>query len=401
MQQKRILILTGALGDGHNKAAQAILEAAQVYRPEVEVRVVDFLEWTHPRMHTVGAYCFMQWVTKLPSLYGYLYRQTQPDNTFSQLFKRMKSFRTKRMLDLLDEFRPTEVICTLPGAASAMSYMKINGYTSVPIATVMTDYAEHSYWIHAGIDRYLVGAEHVKQAVMRYGVPASRIEVTGIPVRRPFTRTYDKEQLRTKHGLRPDQPVVLVMGGGHGLIGKSLLPVLQSGLLPEGLQVVIVCGRNESLKRTLETELATGESKHTVKVTGFVDYIHELMALADLVITKPGGVTVTEALSMRLPMLLYRPLPGQEQANAQYLTGLGAAVMAEDDAALERLLLQLLTRPHELAQMKWNTNRHQRKDGALRSLNGALATVHHPVNAWEGRSHVYRRTKKTASAGRA
>ena len=401
MQRKRILVLTGAFGDGHNKAAQAILEAAQVYRPEVEVRVVDYLEWTHPRMHSVGTYCYMQWVKKLPSLYGYLYRQTQPDNTLSHWFKRMRSFRTKRMLDLLDEMRPTEVICTLPGAASAMSYLKCNGLTSVPTATVMTDYAEHSYWIHPGIDRYLVGAEHVKQAVMRYGVPAQRIEVTGIPVRRPFTRAYDKKLLCAKHGLRPDQPVVLVMGGGHGLIGKSLLPVLQSDLLPEGLQVIIVCGRNETLKRKLEAELAEGDLTHRVKVTGFVDHIHELIALADLIVTKPGGVTVTEALSMRLPMLLYRPLPGQEQANAQYLTGLGVAVMAEDDDSLGHLLLQLLTEPHELAQMKWNAARHQRSDGALRTLNGTLATVHHPVDDWEDYGYAYGRTKKTASAGRA
>ncbi|UUZ81945.1 hypothetical protein LJK88_46740 [Paenibacillus sp. P26] len=163
--KNKILILTGALGDGHNKAAQAILEAARVYRPDVEVKVVDFLEWTHPYLHSVGKYCYMQWVKSLPSVYGYLYRKTRDDNTLSHWFKRMRSFSTDRMLEPLDEEKPTEVVSTFPGAAAAMSYLKANGFTSVPTCTVITDYTDHSYWIHPNTDRYLVGAEHVKLRV--------------------------------------------------------------------------------------------------------------------------------------------------------------------------------------------------------------------------------------------
>ena len=103
-----------------------------------------------------------------------------------------------------------------------MSYLKCNGLTTVPTVTVMTDYTDHSYWIHPGTDHYLVGAEHVKQSLLRYRIPEQRIMVTGIPIRMPFTQTYDRNELRDKHGLHRDMPTVLVMGGGHGLIGKSV-----------------------------------------------------------------------------------------------------------------------------------------------------------------------------------
>ncbi|MCL6459670.1 MAG: glycosyltransferase [Gorillibacterium sp.] len=389
MQQKRVLILTGAFGDGHNKAAQAIMEAAQVYHPDVEVRVVDYLEWTHPHLHSVGIFLYMQWVTKLPSLYGYLYRKTQPDNRLSHLFKRMKSFRTNRMLDLLDEFRPSEVVSTLPGAASAMSYLKCNRLTSVPTATVMTDYAEHSYWIHPGTDRYLVGAEPVRRALLDFGVPPHRIEVTGIPVRLPFTESHDRMLLRDKHGLDRRMPTVLVMGGGHGLIGKTLMPMLLNGVFSKPLQFIFVCGRNEKLRLKLEEELGNGKTPHSVLVTGFVEHIHELMALSDLILTKPGGLTVSEAMAVELPMLLYKPLPGQEKSNAEYLLHLGAAVQAQTDIELKTLLPQLLADPQRLDDLRRNARNHHLHEGARRTLNVAMETKHHPVYIWEDYPYAY------------
>lgn len=372
--REKILILTGALGDGHNKAAQAILEAARFYRPDIDVEVVDFLEWTHPYLHSVGKYCYMQWVKSLPSVYGFLYRKTRDDNTFSHWFKRMKSFSTDRMLELLDTVSPTEVVSTFPGAAAAMSYLKSNGLTAVPTVTVLTDYTDHSYWVHPYTDRYLVGAEHVRKKLLRYGIPESRIAVTGIPIRLPFTQTYDRLALRDKYQLDPAMPTVLVMGGGHGLIGKRLLSVLQENELGAPVQFIFVCGRNEKLKQKMESVLEGVKTAHRVIITGFVEHVHELMALSDLIVTKPGGLTVSEALALELPMMLYEPIPGQEQDNAAYLVGLGVAMEAKSATDLKQQLLQVIRNQTLLLNLKRNASRSHLKEGAFHTLNAILET---------------------------
>jgi processive 1,2-diacylglycerol beta-glucosyltransferase len=382
MSQRRILILTGSLGDGHNKAAQALVEAAGLYYPGVEVKVVDYLEWTHPYLHGVGQFCYMQWVKSLPSVYGFLYRSTRRDNTLSQWFKRMKSFSTDRMLELLHDYRPTEVVSTFPGAAAAMSYLKCNGLTTVPTVTVMTDYTDHSYWVHPGTDRYLVGAEHLKKVLLRYGVSESHINVTGIPVRLPFTQDYNRDELRDKYGLDRNKPAVLIMGGGHGLIGKQFADVLRSSELALPVQFIFVCGRNAKLKQRLEEAFCGEESNHTIRVMGFVDHIHELMALSDMIITKPGGLTVSEAMALELPMLLYNPIPGQEEGNAEYLIRLGAAIEAYDPAELKNRLLEVLSEPAQLSLLRKNAGSNRLKEGARQALNAILEPAFRQMDSY-------------------
>ncbi|TDF94817.1 MGDG synthase family glycosyltransferase [Paenibacillus piri] len=388
-RKEKILILTGSLGEGHNKAAQALLEAARMYRPDVEVKVVDFLVWTHPHLHALGKYCYLQWVKSLPSVYGYLYSKTREDNAYSKWFKRMRSFNTGRMLELLDEVKPTEVVSTFPGAAAAMSYLKSNGLTSVPTVTVLTDYTDHSYWIHPCTDRYLVGAEHVKQKLLRYRIPEQRIVVTGIPIRQPFTMKYDRRALRDKHQLDLTMPTVLIMGGGHGVIGKQLMSVLLSKELRTPVQFIFVCGRNEKLRHRLSEELEGARTHHRIRITGYVDHVHELMALSDLIVTKPGGLTVSEALALELPMMLYKPIPGQEQDNAAYLVSLGAAVQAETADDLKEQLMQVIYNRSLLLKLKRNARSSQLKKGALLSLTAILETKQPYITAKESREVMF------------
>ncbi|TVY07015.1 MGDG synthase family glycosyltransferase [Paenibacillus cremeus] len=388
MKRDKILLLTGSLGDGHIQAAKAIMEAAKLHHPEAEIVAVDFMEWTHPYLHSVGQFCYLQWVKNLPSVYGYLYRKTRSDNKWSALFKRIRSFRTYRMLELLQSIQPTKVVSTFPGAAAAMSFLRSAGFTEVATATVITDYTDHSYWIHPFTDCYLVGAEHVKEALLQYGVRDTQIKLTGIPIREPFSKEYDRDQLRVKYGLSPNQPVVLIMGGGFGLIGKDLLNKLISGGLPRNTQFVIVCGRNKKLQMLMEEEvLYLGETigaLHNFRIMGYINEIHELMALSDLIVTKPGGLTVTEALSLELPMLLFKPLPGQEQANAAYLVGAGAALEASDERELTDFLLNVLSNDSLLNGMRMAAQRISRKHGAATALDAIMTMDNRYVSSRNG-----------------
>jgi processive 1,2-diacylglycerol beta-glucosyltransferase len=371
----KILILSGDLGDGHQQAANALLETAQLVHPDVEVTIVNVMELTHPYLHTFGRYLFMQGVKKFPSVYGYLYKKTRHASASSSMLKTFHLFGMGRLMKCLEELQPAVVVSTFPLAAYAMSLLKKKGLTGVPTVTVITDHTDHSYWVHPYTDQYIVGSEQVRTGLNRIGIHDSHISVTGIPVRPSFGRNYQRDSLRHKHNLHPSLPTVLIMGGGCGIIDTGIANLLTNDELSEQMQFIIVCGRNEKLRQHLSTE--TEHSKHRVVVTGFVDPIYELMALSDLIITKPGGLTTSEALTLGVPMLLYKPLAGQEQDNAAFLLAEGAAMQAEDETDLLIKCSQLLSQPNLLRVMKLNTKRIRSMDSAFQAMDVILQTKPH------------------------
>ncbi|MNI15332.1 Processive diacylglycerol beta-glucosyltransferase [compost metagenome] len=385
-KKQKILLLSGALGDGHKQAARAILEASQLYRPDVEVEIIDFMEWTHPHLHSVGKFCYLQWVKNFPSVYGYLFQKTRMDNSLSHLFKRLRSYSLDRMMKLLEEVQPTVIVSTFPPAASAMSILKSRGLTFLPTVTVITDHTDHSYWIHPCTDQYIVGSEYVRQALLRLHVSDSQIAVTGIPVRLPYSQTFERDTLRKKHKLETAMPTVLVMGGGLGMIGKDFISILKSDELSQSIQFIIVCGHNAKLRLQLLDELKY--SKHQIHVVGYIDHVHEYMACSDVVVTKPGGLTTSEALALELPMILFRPLPGQEQDNAAYLVKLGAALEARDASELRGQLMQVFHHRILLNQMKNNAMKSKMKTATLHALHMILQTKTQPISVWEHASQV-------------
>lgn len=372
-----ILILTGNLGDGHRQAAAALAEEAVRLYPGAKIHVVDIIERTHPRTHRLSQYCYMQWITKLPWLYGFLFRRTKNDTLMARVFKSFRLVPLRPLLKLLEETKPSVVVCTFPSAAAAMGQLKRKGMTRVPTVTVITDHTYHSYWVHTGTDRYIVGSDRVRRALGQWAVPGHSVAVTGIPVRSEFHHPGDRRELRLKHGLDPALPTVMIMGGGYGLIGGDWARLLRHPeLISRPMQAVIVCGRNDKLKNRLLGELQG--YPHPLTVTGYVGHVHELMAASDLLVTKPGGLTTAEALSSGLPMLLYKPLPGQEFDNAAYLTGAGAALQAGRDDEFVRKLGQLLDHPEQLAQMKDQIRllaRTRSAELAVREIAGAVRTA--------------------------
>src|SRR6185369_1405285 len=212
--------------------------------------------------------------------------------------------------------------------------------------SIITDFEAHALWMEAGVDLYCVAAEETKARLVARGAASDRVVVTGIPVSAKFNTPVDPALVRKRMGLRDDLPVLLVLGGGFG-IGPVAEVLTEINKLPQIVQVVVVCGRNEELRR----ELALQERRQP-HILGFVNNMQELMAVADLVISKPGGLTSSEALAMGKPIFVLNPIPGQEAANSDFLLEHGAAMKANRVEDLPFRLEKLLSgaKLTELAQ---------------------------------------------------
>ncbi|SEM88760.1 glycosyltransferase [Paenibacillus sp. OV219] len=353
MERGPILILTGDYGSGHIQAAAALRNAIKATHPELPTIVMDYMAQAHPLVHPFSKYMYLNGVQSFPRTYGYIYSKTRGQNRLSSSLKYMHGFGLGKFLAMLDRVKPSAIISTFPLAAGAASLMKVGGYCHAPLITVITDFTDHSYWLHPQTDLYIVGSQEVAQRLTRVGVDPGRIAVTGIPIRPEYSRSYDKQAIRAELGLRSELPTLLVMGGGNGLMGQevteSLCSWVQSHERPD-LQLIIVCGHNDKLKQQLSRLREI--SRVPLVVTGFTDRIPELMAAADILITKSGGLTSSEALASGLPMLIYKPLPGQEIDNANFLRHSGAAMHLSSLDELKHAVQMLLSNPSHLEAMR-------------------------------------------------
>jgi len=345
----KVLLLTASFGEGHNQAARAVAEALE--RDGVTVKLVDYTEWLHPALRSFAKFSLMQGVQKVPTLYGFFYRSMSRIQPSSSIQKQLNHLGITHMKECLGSFQPNVVASTFPTPNGVMSELRAIGFTNVPNAAILTDYTAHGQWVHEYTDLYFVAADGVKRELLARGVSDSKIVQTGIPIRSRFEDgsvqrlLSERQVLRSSYGLRSDVPVLLVMGGGAGLLAD--VPEWEQVIRRTSAQVVVICGRNQRLYRRLQHL-----HSDRVRILGFTTRVPEWMAMSDLIVTKPGGITVTEALAMDLPMLLYRPVPGQEEGNARFVVETGSAYVANDVRTAERFIDSMVLNPAELQRMR-------------------------------------------------
>jgi processive 1,2-diacylglycerol beta-glucosyltransferase len=275
-------------------------------------------------------------------LYGLSYRvtnQSQPDPYLNKLFH---AIGRRKMKEIVDRLQPHAVIHTFPYLA--MSELSGSGKAAVPTYTVLTDYVLHSRWIHPDTDGYFVATEQLKQSLMDAGIQESRIAVSGIPIRESFAKPQENKALRTQYGLDPDRHYVLLSAGAYGVLGH-VRQMVQGVLKDTDFDSLLVCGKN----RKLQAQMEKAYSDARIRVMGYVEHMEELMAVSSCLLTKAGGITLTEAISLSLPVIVYRPLPGQEQGNADVLSEHGALRIANN---VEQLTEQLKMIQQEAARKR-------------------------------------------------
>jgi processive 1,2-diacylglycerol beta-glucosyltransferase len=343
-------ILSCNYGGGHNRVAEAIAEEWQA-QTGGRVEVVDyFSRFVHPLFDAATKFSYVQSVRHAPVLYGLFYRLTgdvRPDSLVQRTINRMGMERLARYLE---EERPDVVCAVHCTPAGTMSDLHAAGRTRVPCLTVVTDYVTHSQWTHPHVDRYCVPNALVRDGLIRRGIAPDRIVASGLPIVRKFQSALDRGVLMARMGLAPGVPAILVMAGAYAMMGGVLDVVQVLEQLPHRLQAIVVCGYDRRLEHRVRARAV--RARHPFHVLGFAGNVEELMTVSDLLITKAGGITVSEALVKRLPMLIYRPIPGQEEGNTRFLLDQGAAVVARTPAELHATLDDLLVHPDRLATLR-------------------------------------------------
>ncbi|MEK8130994.1 glycosyltransferase [Paenibacillus filicis] len=337
MRKKRILLLSEGFGAGHTQAAHALAESLRKLSPHIQTRVLELGRFLHPTLAPLVFTAYRKTVSSQPRLYGLVYRSQykKSQNRVTQLALH-RIFYAQTAL-VIRQLRPDLIVCTHPFPSAVVSRLKRIGL-NVPLCTVITDYDAHGAWVSREVNAYLVSTPDVGEKLMSRGVTAANVKVTGIPVHPNFWEPHNREELRARFGLQA-MPTVLVMGGGWGLLKESSF-LERLVRWRDKLQLIICLGSNEKGRAAL---LADARFRHpNVRLLGFTKEIDKWMDVSDLLITKPGGMTCTEALAKGIPMLFYAAIPGQEEENLQYFEqqGLGEAIRSPEtvDRSFTRLV---------------------------------------------------------------
>lgn len=374
----RVLVLSAAVGAGHLRAAQAVELALRQIAPDALVRNVDVLELTNAAFRRVYGKAYIDLVNKAPHVLGYFYDMLdQPTVSPRTRGDRLRLAVQKLNLgpfirslesepwDLIinTHFLPAEIIASLRRA----------GRLAVPHVTVTTDFDTHRLWVHEPCDRYFTATEEGALYLRSWGVPDSVDTIaTGIPIHPEFAKPKSRAICLERQRLSGDRPVVLQLAGGFGVgpiekIYRALLHVTAP------LDIIVITGRNESARDQLQGILCP--PPHRARILGFTDQIDELLIAADLVVSKPGGLTTSETLACGAVMVIVNPIPGQESRNSDFLLENGAAIKVNNIATLAHKVSALLKDEERLERLKDNARRLGRPRAAFDVAERSLELI--------------------------
>ena len=344
----RILIVSVKAGAGHLKAAEAVEAAFTKYQPSVEVKNVDLLDYSNELIKYLYGKMYLDVVRAIPELYAYSYKHYETSKAFIKPRFLVDKFNFSDFFGLVEKFSPDIVVAThFISEAVLENYRRKRGKT-FRIAVTLTDYEFHPVWLVSNVDLYFTATEEVKNSLLYYGIPPGKIVTSGIPIHPKFSEEKNRKELIAKYGLNRRSPVILISAGSFGVTPLGEV-IADFGTIRDEFQIMVVCGNNAELRKDLEIKQKS--EPRLKKVFGFVDFMDELMALSDLLITKPGGITVSESMAMGVPMIFIEPIPGQEEANADYIVEQGAAVKARSLPVLVYKLGLLVRNPGKRANM--------------------------------------------------
>lgn len=347
-----ILILSAATGGGHNTAAAALKKEIEAKYPNDTVKVVDTLKYVSRffDMLVVKGYFFC--VKVIRRTYGVMYRLADKKSPLSGIVTIFTKHYGYKLKSLVDEFKPDVVISTHPFTGNMMACYKQKYKPDFTLISIVTDYAPHRAYVNDNIDKYIVSSDEMITQMQKYDVSAEKVFPLGIPIDRKFYERYDRKALYEELGFNADKPTALFMAGSFGV--NSVLKIYKNiSALPDDFQVIIITGKNhklyEKFKALIESQ---GDNSKKTLLIEFTDKVDKYMQTADMIITKPGGLTVTESLASNLPIVIFEAYPGQEDDNRDYLIRSNAGVSIDKPKQAAEVFRSLISDTERLNNMR-------------------------------------------------
>ncbi len=344
-----VMILAARYGDGHLRAAKAIALQLLIKNNQLRLGILDYYRFVNPALDNVFRWVYLTSVRRSPSLWRWFYTSTQNIDPLSGTQRMINHIGLKRFYGAIKESPPKLIVSTYPTAAGVVSTLKQQGKLDAVNFVVMTDYSVHTQWIHPSVDMYFVGSEDMRKELISRDIAPDKVIVSGIPVDERFEDSVDGEEVMLRYGMEMDSPVILFMGGSYMPISEYVQVLKILDRVPARHTTVVIAG-HEEWRFNLAQEYKE-QAKNPMVVLGYVNNIHEFMAVSSLLISKAGGLTTTESLCRGLPTVIYRPIPGQEDANAEFLVRNGAGRRAHTEEDLGEIVTHLLEHPWELKAM--------------------------------------------------
>lgn len=346
----RIMLLTAATGGGHLRAAHAVEQYIRD-NTQHEVITVDALKAVGKLLDKTVCDSYLFMAKRVPAMFGRLYRHTNKQNLVADLVPKLSGLFSNQLYVTIAEHEPDVIITTHPFAAEMVADLKSDGLLKTPLICIITDYGVHRAYIADEIDAYVVASDDMLPELKAFGVDETKVYPFGIPVHNVFFKREDRDEFLRGLNLDPTIPVVLFMAGSFGVsnIIKLYRDLTETD---EPMQIIVITGKNKKLYDSFEKEIE--DTPVPTRLVFFTDEVEKYMHASDLLVTKPGGLTVSEALACGLPMAVFDAIPGQEEDNANFLATHEMCVRLKKDSDFAHEISTLLKEKERLHSMREN-----------------------------------------------
>ncbi len=370
---KRILFLFLTEHSGHHSAAKALEYAVQQRDGDIESMLLDSFSHANPVLSRMTFHTYLAMLKTAPEIWEFMYDNPEFKQRTTRIRELLNRGNSKKLQQVLADFAPDAIVCTQAFSCGVVaSWKRATGNHGLMLVGVLTDFVAHRYWADDEVDLYIAPNDETKDSLLRQGVLAERIRVTGIPIAAQFAQQGNRDVALENFKLKPDLPKIVVMGGSLGLGPiKSIIRKLDT--LPQPFDIIVVTGKNKRLRHDLQRRRRP--RRHMTRVLGFVENMNALMEVAEVLITKPGGITTAEALSKHAPMIIINPIPGQEEKNAQFLLAHHAAVQATKAADVARHVDEFLRNPEKLRLLRDGARVLARSQSAMEAADAILEVL--------------------------
>lgn len=356
----KVLIFYASYGGGHLNAAKSIENCIKTNYKDMDVEMIDCMKYVNKTIEKVTTAAYREMAKKAPWAWGRIYSDAQK-GPLAHITTRSNKIMAIKLLKLLREKKPDLIISTHPFGSQMCSYLKRKNKINSKIATIMTDFAPHDQWLvgHEYTDYFFVAHNKMKDYLINKGISESKVFDTGIPISENFQKQYNKKEIFDKYNLDESKFTILFFGGGEFGLGKTRTVQIFNNFVEvtknNNIQIIAISGKNPKMKSAFEEVVDSNDANSTVKIIEFSNEVPKLMAIANLVVTKPGGLTTSESLASHLPMVVINPIPGQEEENAEFLESKNIAVWIKKSDDSKEIIKSLLNNKEKISIMKENT----------------------------------------------